>query len=124
MQPRTGDGTENAQAEVEDDVDGSTASQTISFTLDGIEYAIDLNDAHAHELREVFSRYTKTARRTGGRPQTARPRSSKAREVRLCWRWNAGCGPGGLWRSVLEFDINVGQCARGSASGCPFAVCP
>ncbi|SDP33471.1 Lsr2 protein [Arthrobacter sp. ok909] len=68
---------------LEDDFDGSKASETISFALDGVEYAIDLNDAHASELREAFSRYTKAARKTGGRTRTVRPRESDARVVRL-----------------------------------------
>jgi hypothetical protein len=68
---------------LEDDFDGSKASETISFALDGIEYAIDPNDAHAGEPGEVFNRYTKAARKTGGRARTARSGSSSAREVRL-----------------------------------------
>jgi hypothetical protein len=87
---------------LEDDFDGSTAGETISFALDGVEYAIDLNDAHAHELREVFSRYTKAARRTGGRSQTVRPRSSKAREVRL---WAVGQGLHVNTRGRIQADI-------------------
>lgn len=65
---------------LEDDFDGSKASETLSFALDGVDYAIDLNDAHARELREAFSRYTKAARKTGGRSRTTRPASSNARE--------------------------------------------
>jgi hypothetical protein len=87
---------------LEDDFDGSTASETISFAVDGVEYAIDLNDVHAHELREVFSRYTKAARRIGGRPQSARPRSSKAQEVRL---WAVGQGLNVNNRGRIQADI-------------------
>jgi hypothetical protein len=87
---------------LEDDFDGSTASETVSFALDGVEYAIDLNDAHARELREVFSRYTKAARRAGGRPQPARPRSSKTREVRL---WAVGQGLHVNTRGRIQADI-------------------
>jgi hypothetical protein len=74
---------------LEDNFDGSKASETILFALDGVEYAIELNDSHASELREVFSRFTKATRKTGGRARTARPGSSSAREVRL---WAAGQG--------------------------------
>ncbi|WP_444546482.1 histone-like nucleoid-structuring protein Lsr2 [Brachybacterium paraconglomeratum] len=35
-----------------DDVDGSEATQTVSFALDGVAYEIDLNDSHAGQLRE------------------------------------------------------------------------
>jgi hypothetical protein len=87
---------------LEDDFDGSEASETILFALDGVEYAIDLNDAHASELREVFSRFTKAARKTGGRPRTARPGSSNAREVRL---WAAGQGLQVNTRGRIQADI-------------------
>jgi hypothetical protein len=87
---------------LEDDFDGSEASQTISFALDGVEYAIDLNDAHASELREVLSRFTKAARKTGGRARTVRPGSSNAREVRL---WAAGQGLQINTRGRIQADI-------------------
>ena len=35
-----------------DDIDGSEATQTVTFALDGVNYEIDLNDDHAAALRE------------------------------------------------------------------------
>jgi Lsr2 len=61
---------------LEDDLDGSEASESITFSLDGVEYEIDLNDAHANELREALSKYTAAARKSGGRPRPARLSSS------------------------------------------------
>lgn len=87
---------------LEDDLDGSKASETILFSLDGVEYAIDLNDAHARELREVFSPYTKAARKTGGRARTARRTSTTAREVRL---WAVGQGLPVNTRGRIQADI-------------------
>ena len=43
---------------LEDDIDGSEASQTVFFALDGAEYEIDLNDGHANVLREALERFT------------------------------------------------------------------
>ena len=34
-----------------DDIDGSAATQTVTFALDGVSYEIDLTDEHAAELR-------------------------------------------------------------------------
>lgn len=87
---------------LEDDLDGSKASETVSFALDGVEYAIDLNDAHASELREIFSRFTKAARKTGGRVRTVRPGPSNAREVR---RWAAEQGLQVNTRGRIQADI-------------------
>lgn len=49
-----------------DDIDGSEASQTVYFGLDGSEYEIDLNDQHANELREALQRFTDAARKVSG----------------------------------------------------------
>lgn len=87
---------------LEDDFDGSQASETILFALDGVEYAIDLNESHAGELREAFSRFTQAARKTGGRARTARPGPSNAREVRL---WAAGQGLQVNTRGRIQADI-------------------
>ncbi len=46
-----------------DDIDGSEATQTVSFDLDGTAYEIDLSEAHAEDLREVLSPYVGAARR-------------------------------------------------------------
>jgi hypothetical protein len=40
---------------LEDDIDGSEATETLSFALDGSEYEIDLNEGHAKELREALA---------------------------------------------------------------------
>jgi hypothetical protein len=72
--------TENEMAQkvnvlLVDDIDGSSAGETIPFSLDGTAYEIDLNGEHAHELRGQLERYVKVARKvtgTAGRPASAR----------------------------------------------------
>jgi uncharacterized protein (DUF2252 family) len=53
--------------ELIDDLDGSEASQTVTFSLDGVDYEMDLNDENAGELRSSLARFIEAARRTGGR---------------------------------------------------------
>lgn len=50
-----------------DDIDGSEATGTVSFALDGVAYEIDLNDDNAQQLREQLAVWTAKARRVGGR---------------------------------------------------------
>jgi len=51
-----------------DDLDGSEATETVTFGLDGSSYEIDLNDANAAALREALAGYVGHARKvTGGR---------------------------------------------------------
>ena len=65
---------QKVQVLFEDDLDGSEASGTIRFGLDGADYEIDLNDTHADQLRNVFAPYVKVSRKItlGGRTTRAR----------------------------------------------------
>lgn len=75
-----------------DDLDNSDADETIMFALDGAEYVIDLNQAHASELRDALSRFTKAARKTSGgrgRPDRKASGPNDAMAIRL-WAINKG----------------------------------
>lgn len=50
-----------------DDIDGSEATGTVSFALDGVTYEIDLNDDNAQQMRDQLSEWASKARRVGGR---------------------------------------------------------
>ncbi len=49
-----------------DDLTGEPAHQTVSFSLDGASYEIDLTDKNAQALRETFAKYVGVARRASG----------------------------------------------------------
>lgn len=51
--------------ELEDDLDGSEADETVQFGLDGVDYEIDLSEAHAKDLRGELEAYKAAARRVG-----------------------------------------------------------
>ncbi len=62
-----------------DDLDGTEATETVSFGLDGTTYEIDLNDANAAALREALSGYVGHARKvTGGGRRTRRSSGGSA----------------------------------------------
>ena len=50
-----------------DDIDESDAEETVSFGLDGKEYAIDLNSKNAQALRDALAPYVGHARPVSGR---------------------------------------------------------
>jgi Lsr2 len=50
-----------------DDLDGSAADATIRFGVDGTDYEIDLNAAHAKALSEALEKYIQAGRRVTGR---------------------------------------------------------
>ena len=63
-----------------DDIDGSQASETVSFGLDGRQYDIDLSANHATHLRDALASYAAAARRPAsgtGRRSTA-PRAAQS----------------------------------------------
>jgi hypothetical protein len=70
-----------------DDLDQAKADETVSFSLDGRDYEIDLSRQHAGELRKMASRYIANARkartavqqRSGRRTQADRERSRQIR---------------------------------------------
>jgi hypothetical protein len=49
-----------------DDLDGSEADSTIRFGLDGVDYEIDLNAAHAGELLDILASYAAAGRKITG----------------------------------------------------------
>lgn len=65
---------------LEDDLDGGSADETVTFALDGISYEIDLSAKNAQSLRDALSTYVASGRRTSGRAasagRTGRTRSS------------------------------------------------
>ena len=70
-----------------DDIDGSDATQTVTFGLDGASYEIDLNDQHATQLRDALAAYVGHARKVGGRAGARRAKASSgdgasAKEIR------------------------------------------
>jgi hypothetical protein len=71
---------------LEDDLDGSPASETVSFGLDGKTYEIDLNEKNAAKLRDALAAYVGAARSTGGRRGARKTNATNlgpsAREVR------------------------------------------
>lgn len=66
-----------------DDLDGSEASESVSFALDGASYEIDLSDSNADKLRDALAGYVASARRVDGarRGPGRPPKAAKAAKV-------------------------------------------
>jgi hypothetical protein len=60
-----------------DDFDGSKASATVEFTLDGKSYELDLSNKNADKLRKALAPYVAVARKAG-RPRRGRTVSSRS----------------------------------------------
>jgi hypothetical protein len=62
-----------------DDLDGSEASGTVAFGLDGRFYEIDLSDKNAARLRDALEPFVSAAREAGGR-SSGRGRGGRQRQ--------------------------------------------
>ncbi|MDT7745384.1 MAG: hypothetical protein QOE59_4462 [Actinomycetota bacterium] len=86
-----------------DDLDGeSEAEGTVPFSLDGVDYEIDLTEENAEDLREIFAPYIAAARRTGGRRASGGGRSrsgSSSSSASSSSRSGSGSGSGIAARS-------------------------
>jgi len=73
-----------------DDIDGSTAVETVPFAVDGRCYEIDLSAEHADNLRQSLARFVAAARSTSrgngsvgpGRVRPGRPAAADSSAVR------------------------------------------
>lgn len=79
-----------------DDLDGTAASETITFAIDGSTYEIDLSDKNATALRNALRRYTTAARKTGtqghaGRNRVTIPSTGHSRNAEIrAWAHSNG----------------------------------
>jgi len=90
----------HAHISLVDDIDGTKATETVHFMLDGVEYHIDLNDEHAEDLREELHRYIEGARRIGGRAIRRHVADAGTRVTNLA--------PGGESARIREWAAGVG----------------
>jgi len=89
-----------------DDIDGTAASETVTFTIDGSRYEIDLSEKNAAKLRKTMSGWIEASRRSSNRrtrttqqPKSDSSESTKARK----WAMDNGLdvGPRGRLRSEV-----------------------
>ena len=78
-----------------DDIDQSDAEETVTFGLDGKEYAIDLNAKNASSLRDALA------------PYVAHARSVSSRSGRRGAKAAAGAAPSEIraWARENGFDV-------------------
>jgi hypothetical protein len=72
---------------LEDDLDQSEATQTVSFALDGTSYEIDLNDANAAALRDALAPYVGHGRKVAGARRGRRSASTEAHSAKEVRAW-------------------------------------
>jgi hypothetical protein len=78
---------------LEDDLDGSTADETVTFGLDGATYEIDLSKKNAAKLRDALAAYVGAARRVSSRSsRRSRGRGGSGPTASQVREWARGQG--------------------------------
>ena len=67
-----------------DDLDGSSADETVELSLDGKQLEIDLNAKNARRLRGALAPFIAAARRAGGPGRRSDSRTSPTSVA--CWK--------------------------------------
>ena len=60
-----------------DDLDGSEATETVTFGLDGVSYEIDLSSGNAGRIRKELAQYVEHARKAGNAQARRRRRAQR-----------------------------------------------
>jgi hypothetical protein len=88
-----------------DDIDGTAADETVTFTLDGSRYEIDLSDENAAKLRETMSGWIDASRRSGQRKARGTAVKQDPAESTKARKWASengyDVGPRGRLRSEV-----------------------
>ncbi|HET7901613.1 MAG TPA: Lsr2 family protein [Candidatus Nanopelagicales bacterium] len=70
---------QKVQVVLVDDLDGGHADETVTFSLDGVAYEIDLSHDNAAALRDTMATYVAHARRLGSAGRRAGTGRSRAK---------------------------------------------
>ena len=70
-----------------DDTDGSEATETVTFGLDGVEYEIDLSSGNAGRLRKALGKYVEHARKPNAQQQRRRRRKATVVDTGKVRKW-------------------------------------
>jgi hypothetical protein len=99
---------QKVQVVLVDDLDGGPADETVTFSLDGVSYEIDLTHDNAAALRDALAPYVGHGRRVGASSRRSSARAPRSR--------NAGPGsPAEIREWAKSEGIEVNERGRISA---------
>ena len=101
-----------------DDINGDAGARTRPFRFDGIDYEIDLTDAHFAELRAALKPYLRAARAVGGVPTAKRPsrgtKPATASDAAAIRAWARSLGKPVTERGRVTAELRADWQAAGS----------
>ncbi|WP_258802351.1 histone-like nucleoid-structuring protein Lsr2 [Pseudarthrobacter sp. NS4] len=91
--------------ELIDDLDGSQASETIRFGLDGTDYEIDLTEQNAGSLRSALARYVEAGRKGSSSVRRQVTTIAPAVDTKAIRHWAADNGVAVNPRGRIKEDV-------------------
>jgi hypothetical protein len=70
-----------------DDIDGSEATTTLTFSVSGVDYTIDLNDKNIAKFEKAITPFVQNAQRVGGRRQRSASVTKLASNAKTVRSW-------------------------------------
>src|SRR3954469_3254566 len=92
-----------------DDLDGGNAAETVTFSLDGVTYEIDLSDENARNLLDDFAHSTGHARRAAAAKAATRrrPNGGKRTDLGTVREWARANGHNVSDRGRISAEIKA-----------------
>jgi hypothetical protein len=90
---------------LEDDLDGSEAAETVKFSIDGVDYEIDLSKQNADKFRNSFGDYISHGRKVGGRRGRKSAAASDGVDIKAVRKWAASNGIEVSTRGRVPADV-------------------
>lgn len=103
---------QRVQIQLVDDLDGSSADETVAFGLDGTTYEIDLNKKNATKLRQALTAYVDGGRRLSGPKRAPRTKSPVNGEAKTIRQWAASQGMDVPSRGAIPKAVREAYAAR------------
>lgn len=95
-----------------DDIDGSEAERTFAYTVDGIDYEIDLSAANIKEFNDAIAGFVESSRKaarrsaTGSKQRAVKPGSNKEQNQAVR-EWARGQGLPVSERGRIAADVQA-----------------
>jgi hypothetical protein len=102
---------QKVQVVLVDDVDGGEAVETVSFSLDGVGYEIDLSASNAAALRDAFVPWVSAGRRVSGRRSAGRGRGRGHSDASTIREWAKANGYAVSERGRVSAEIREAYAA-------------
>jgi hypothetical protein len=93
--------------ELVDDLDGGEAHETVEFSIDGVDFIIDLSNDNATQLRDRLAEFVGHARKVSGRRGRGKPTPASGVDTQAVREWARSQGENVAERGRLSRELGA-----------------